>query len=181
MTKIKMQEAQEAEVMRDYRVVTFEEIDATLNFIKHAMNQLGDADDRKAFSGKVMGMLNARELVGEDNKRATALLDVASQYANQVAFRLFVEENLSDSLAHEFRSLVPMKDAVAWAKEYSKAAQEEADKITQQQQAYMDERKQFEIFQAVVMGMSKEEAEQKQAVYEAQKAQAIHNAQTQLG
>lgn len=170
-------EIQEGETVIVHKDIALKDITATIEFIKHAMNSLEDADDREAFSKRVMGMLNALEMVEGDNKRATALLDVASQYANQVAFRLFVEENLSDSLAEEFRSLIPMKDAISWAQEYSKEAQEQAAAITKRQEAYMDEKKRFEIFQAVVMGMSKEEAEMKQQQYEAQKAQALHNAQ----
>lgn len=173
MTEIKIQEAEVVE----HKEVTVKEITAAIEFIKHAMNSLEDADDREAFSKRVMGMLNALEMINGSNKRATALLDVASQYANQVAFRLFVEEHLSDSLAEEFRELTPMKEAISWAQAYSKESQEQADAITKQQQEYMDERRNFEIFQAVVMGMSKEEAEAKQEQYEAQKTQAIHNVQ----
>lgn len=174
-------EVQEGEVVVSHKEVNVDEIKGAIQFIKHAMNSLADADDRKAFGEKVVGILNALEMVDGDNKRATALLDVASQYANQIAFRLFVEEHLSESLAEEFRSLIPMKDAISWAQEYSKESQAQAQEISELQRKYMDERKSFEIFQSVVMGMSKEEAQQKQAAYEAQKAQAIHNAQAQLG
>lgn len=167
----------EAEVVYTHKEVSLNDINASLQFIKHAMNSLTDADDRKAFAEKLAGMLNATEMVEGNNKKATALLDVASQYANQVAFRLFVEGNLSESLLDEFRSLVPMKETISMAQEYSKESQAQAQEITELQRKYMDERKEFEIFQAVVMGLSKEEAQQKQAAYEAQKAQALHNTQ----
>lgn len=154
-------------------VVTLEMIDSVLDFIKKNMNTLADGDDREGFADRLENMNRAKELVGDDNMRATCLIDAAIQYANQLAFRLFVEDRLSESMLAEFRELPAMKDVTKWAKDYTAETRARADEITRMQQEYMDERKPFEIFQAVIGGMTKEEAERKQAEYEAQKAQAL--------
>lgn len=158
-------------------MVTLEMIDEVLSYIKQNMNTLSDGDDRAGFAERLENMERAKEMVDADNMRATCLIDAAVQYANQLTFRLFVEERLSESSLAAFRELPTLKEVSKWAQDYTAETRARADEITRLQQEYMDERKPFEIFQAVISGMTKEQAEQKQAEYEAQKAQAIHNIQ----
>lgn len=164
---------------REHKIISAEELHKPLEFVKKYMGQLDDADDRQAFSRNLGYMETAEEMLEGDNMRATCLYDAASKYANQLAFRLFIEENLSESAAAEFRELEPMKVVAGYAREYTEENQAEADAITAAQHEFMEARKPFEVFQAVIGGMSKEEAEAKQAAYERQKAQALANAATQ--
>lgn len=164
----------------DHEVVSVEEdITPVLEFIRKNLNSLEDADDRKGMADNLAHLEAAAEMVGDNNLYATSLYDAATKHANQLAFRLYVEQNLSDSMAEEFRSLRTVKEVSAMAASYVAQMREEADAITKLQQDYMAERKPFEIFQAVIAGMSKEEAEAKQAEYDQRRAQAIQNAAQQ--
>lgn len=154
-------------------VVTLEQIDKVLAFIKENKDTLQDEDDSVGFAERLGYMENAKAMVGGDNMRATCLIDAAVQYANQLAFRLFVEGNLTDAALESFRALPTIKEVSKWAQDYTAETRARADEITRLQREYMDERKPFEIFQAVIGGMSEEEAKQKQAAYEAEKAQAL--------
>lgn len=160
----------------EHKIITKEDIENVIGFIVRNTNSLEDANDRHAFAEITTALKNAQEMVGDDNKRATCLYDAATKYANQIAFRLFVEGNLSEGVLEEFRGFETVKTVVGYADAYTQEDKARADEITRMQQEYMDERKPFEVFQAVINGMSKEEAEAKQAEYEASKKAAIENA-----
>lgn len=159
---------------QDHSVVSMkDDVRPVLDFIKRNTNSLADADDRQGIAANLAHLEAAAEMVGDNNLYATSLYDAATKHANQLAFRLYVEGNLSDSMAEEFRALKTVKEVSALAASYVSEMREEADAITKLQQDYMAERKPFEIFQAVIAGMSKEEAEQKQAEYDQRRAEAL--------
>lgn len=158
-----------------HKEVALVDIQKVLDFIKKYMGGLADADDRAHFSRNLGYMEMAMQMVEEDNMRATCLYDAATQYANQLAFRLYIEGNLADGIAAEFRELEPVKTVVGYARAYTEESQAEADAITKLQRGFMERRQRFEVFQAVIEGMSKEEAEAKQAAYNQRKAEALAN------
>lgn len=162
---------------REHKKIETKTIEKVLDFIKKYMGSLDDADDREAFSRNLSYMETAKGLLEEDNMRATCLYDAATKYANQLAFRLYVEENLSESVAQEFRELEPVKAVSGYAREYTLENQEQADAITKLQREFMERREPFEVFQAVIGGMTKEEAEAKQAAYQQRKAEALGQTQ----
>lgn len=164
----------------EHKIIKAADIEKLISFITKNTNSLEDANDRKAFAEITKSLKAAQEMVGDDNKRATCLYDAATKYANQIAFRLFVEDNLAESTLAEFREFETVKTVVGYAEAYTEEDHARADAITKAQQDYMNERKPFEIFQAVINGMTKEEAEQKQAEYTARQQEALENAKTQI-
>lgn len=164
---------------REHKTISLETIHKPLEFIKKYMGLLEDADDRAAFSRNLGYMETAEGMIDDNNMWATCLYDAATKYANQLAFRLYVEGGMAPSVATEFSELETIKTVSGYAREYTEENQAEAEAITKAQHEFMEARKPFEIFQAVIGGMSKEEAEAKQAAYEQQKAQALTNASNQ--
>lgn len=144
--------------------IKLEKIDALINFINTNKGELVAEDEEAVFAKAAESLINAKELA-TDNKRMTCLYDAATKYANQLAFRLFAEDKLSDAAAAEFRAFEPAVVVAGYAADYTKAEQEKAAEITRLQEEFMAERRPFEIFQAVISGMTKEEAEAKQAEY----------------
>ena len=156
-----------------HKEISLETIDTVLSFIKTQLNQLSDGDIRQEFS-KILESLKTAEEMATDNKRKTCLYDAATKYANQLAFRLFVEGNLNDSALTEFRGFETVKQVAEYAQTYTDEDRARADEITAAQRAFMDERQPFEVFQAVINGMTKEEAEQKQAEFQQRQQEALH-------
>lgn len=113
----------------------------------------------------------AKDMAGEDEERLDRLTDAAIKYVNQLFFILFRHAKLDGELAETFRSLPSPEVTGAKVKEYEDAHQAKIDAINDEQRAVMAERKELDIFLAVISGMTKEQAEQKMAQYEAQIAQ----------
>lgn len=159
----------------DHKVIELKDIEKLLTFIRQNYKALEDEADQKAFSD-VLGYLETAKTLVEDNKYATCLYDAATKYANQLAFRLFVEDKLDENTLKLFREFETVKTVSGYANAYTEQEKARADAITKMQQDYMAEREPFEVFRAVIGGMSKEEAERKQEEFKARQAQGLHNA-----
>lgn len=160
----------------EHKEIELATIEHLITFLRKNHTKLEDEDDRKTFHD-IIGYLETAKVMATDNKRRTCLYDAATKYANQLAFRLFIEDNLDDDLTQIFRSFETVKQVSAYAAAYSKEDKERADEITRMQQEYMDEREPFEVFRAVIGGMSEEEAIQKQEAFKQRQEAAIHNAE----
>lgn len=155
--------------------IALEQIEKLLTFIRKNTEKLSDEADQKAFK-EVLGYLETAKPLIENNKYATCLYDAATKYVNQLAFRLFVEDSLDDETLKLFREFETVKTVSGYAQEYTDEEKARADEITKAQQDYMAEREPFEIFRAVIGGMSEEEAKQKQEAYKQRQAEGLHNA-----
>lgn len=159
----------------EHKIINLDEIEKLLTFLRKNHTKLEDEADQKAFKD-VLGYLETAKTMVENNKYATCLYDATTKYVNQLAFRLFVEDKFDDELLKVFKGFETVKTVSEYARAYTEEDKARTEEITKAQQDYMAERQPFEIFQAVISGMSKEEAEQKQADYKARQAQAISNA-----
>ena len=109
-----------------------------------------------------------------DNEAKQAYLDMALASWLEVAMLFAIrEDKLTDELATEYRTFVGVDEYQAKYQEFVAADKEETDRINAEQKVAMDKRRGFEIFQGIINGMSKEEADQKLKEYEEQVAQAM--------
>lgn len=154
------------------RIVSLEEIEKLITFIRQNYTTLKDDNDREDFKG-VLEHIETAKTMADDDRRRMCLFDAATKFANQLAFRLFVEDNLSDETLEIFRKFDSARTVSEAAQEYTKALRAREDEITQIQQDFVAELRPFEVFQAVINGMSKEEAERKQAEYIERQRQAL--------
>lgn len=160
----------------EHQAIEMEDVEKLLTFLRKNGPKLEDEADKESFE-EVTGFLETAKGMASDNKRMTCLYDAATKYANQLAFRLFVEGNLDDETAEIFRAFRTVKEVAQMARAYSEEDKAHADAITALQRDYMTEREEFDIFVAVVGGMSEEEAKQKQEAYKQRQAEGMANAQ----
>ena len=135
--------------------------------------QLTDEDQKKYFDNVVSSLDAAYKMAGDDEERKVRLEDAAVKFVNQLAFILFRNGTISDEDAATFRTLPAPEETSKKVREFEDKRQEEINKINDMQKAIMDERKDLDLFLAIISGMTKEEAEKRMAQYEAQVAQAM--------
>lgn len=160
----------------EHQVIDMDAVESLLTFLRKNGPKLEDEADRNSFD-EVTGFLETAKGMASDNKRMTCLYDAATKYVNQLAFRLYVENNLDEETTKIFRAFRTVKEVAQMARAYSEEDKAHADAITALQHEYMAEREDFDIFVAVVGGMSEEEAKQKQEAYKQRQAEGMANAQ----
>lgn len=154
----------------EHKEVKMDEIEALLTFLRKNHTNLKDENDINSFSD-IIGYLETAKGMAHDNKRMTCLYDAATKYVNQLAFRLYVEESLDEETADHFSRFKTVKTVAEMARSYSEEDKAHADAISALQREYMQDREDFDVFIAVIRGMSEEEAKAKQEAFrERQKA-----------
>lgn len=157
-------------VENEHKDVKMDDIEALLTFLRKNHTKLKDENDVSSFSD-IVGYLETAKGLASDNKRMTCLYDAATKYVNQLAFRLYVEESLDEEAADRFRRFKTVKTVAEMARAYSEEDKAHADAISSLQREYMQDREGFDVFVAVIGGMSEEEARAKQEAFrERQKA-----------
>lgn len=159
----------------EHKEIARDDIQKLITFLRQNLKKLEDEADQKAFTD-VTGWLETALTMVENNKYATCLYDAATKYVNQLAFRLHVENALDEETDKIFRGFETVKQVSEYAAAYTSEDKARADEITKLQQAYMEEREPFEVFQSVIGGLSEEEAKQKLAAHKERQAAAIQNA-----
>lgn len=139
--------------------------------IDEGIKLLEDEKQIEYFTSVLESLKSAKDLAGDNEEKLDRLTDAAIKYVNQLFFILFRHDKLSKEIADEFRTLPSPEVTGEKIKEYEAAHQAKIDAINEEQKAVMAERKELDIFLAVISGMTKEQAEQKMAAYEAQIAQ----------
>lgn len=157
----------------ELRVFTLKEIEKVFTFIRQNLKTLTEKADREAFK-EILTHLETAKTMATDDRRTACLMDAAIKYANQLAFRLFVEDKLDEETLKIFRGFDTVKNISEEVAKYTEVDKKRTDEITRLQTEYLNERRPFEIFQAVIGGMSEEEAKKKQAEYLANTQQALH-------
>lgn len=157
---------------RDYKL---EDVEPLLTFLRKNASKLVDEADASSFKDIVTYLENAKTIADTD-KKVACLVDAATKYANQLAFRLFVEGSLDNETAEVFKKFETVKTTSENTRGWGEEDKSRADAITKLQNEYMEERQDFEIFTAVINGMTVEQAKAKQAEYQARRAQALENA-----
>lgn len=161
----------------EHKEIALEQIEKLITFIRKNHVKLAVKADSEGFK-EVVGYLETAKAMADDNKKRTCLYDAATKYATQLAFRLFAENNLDEETAKIYREFETVAEVAVYAKAYSEEDKARADAITKMQQEYMAEREPFEVFMAVIGGMSEEEAKAKQEKYKEREATAMQNAKS---
>ena len=140
--------------------------------ISKLKEQLEDEDQKKYFDNVVESLKTAEGMVNGEEEREVRLLDASVKFANQLAFILFRNGTISEEDSATFRELPAPEETSKRVREFEAKQQERIDEINKMQQAIMDERKDLDLFLAIISGMTKEEAQKRMAQYEEQIAQA---------
>lgn len=146
----------------------------SVKVIESASKSLTDEKQIEYFKSVLESLAYAKEMAEGDNgsaEKEARLEDAAVKFANQLMFILFRQDNIDADTLAEFRTLPTPEETGAKVAEYEEAYKAKVEEINAAQKAVMDERKELDIFLAVISGMTKEQAEQKMAQYEAQLAQ----------
>lgn len=93
------------------------------------------------------------------------MLNRVTDWANQLAFILFREQKLSKEAEQQFRSIAPLDLVQQELAKYGKPREERMNKVLEEKKVIDDELHALQIFTAELNGISKEEAEAKQAEY----------------
>lgn len=106
----------------------------------------------------------AKEMADTDEKKAI-LVDATVKVANQLTFIEFRDELLTDELEKEFRTL-PKPEATQEAlEEVNKVRKDKYEELRKMNTEAENEQKDIDIFQQVLGGLSKEEAEKRYEDY----------------
>jgi hypothetical protein len=115
----------------------------------------------------VMGMLN------KDDEKIAMTKAWATQEANRIIGVLWRAELLPEDLEKEYRKLPKMDEAAADYNEFLMKHREEAEALEAERKKYADRQRELDIFQGVLGGRSKEEAEKGYDQYQQNMAQAM--------
>lgn len=135
--------------------------------------ELIEAEDQKTFLGKALDAgNNALEAMADNEEKYAYLYFATLNWANQASIFLLQADKFTPELTAEYRSFPLPEVAEKNFQEFRAARQAERDRINAEQKEIMDKERGFEIFQAIVGGMSKEDAKAKMEEYEKQIAAA---------
>lgn len=152
-------------------------VDAVTHYIDKAKELLADEGDKEYFASALDSVKAAKEIVADNKEKLAYLEDAVTRWANQMTFTLFREGTLTEELEKEYRGFKPVKETTAKCDEFKAARQAEIDKINAEHEVILRAQNGFDIFRAVVGGMTKDEAKAKLEEYEAKLAQAQNQIQ----
>lgn len=145
--------------------------DKALSFVEKALPLINNEDQKAYYEKVVAGMKEAADMEDTDAKKARRD-DAGVRYANQLAYFLFLQDSLTDELTAEVRALPSVDEVSAKYKEFEDAHKAHIEEINDMQRAVMAEQQSMDIFTAVILGNSREDAEAKMAEYERKVAEA---------
>lgn len=130
-------------------------------------------EGNKNYFDKISGYVeNAIEAMADNEEKHAMLEDAVTRWANQLSFILFREGTLTKEAEEEFRSFKPVDETTAKTKEFQDARQAEIDDINAKHAEIIKRQKGIDIFQAIIGGMTKEQAKEKLEEYEAKLEEA---------
>lgn len=148
------------------------QIDKITDFISRAKESIKDEDAKATFRDIDVYIKNAKEAMADNEEKCAYLLDAVTRWANQIVFMLFRENNLPEDIKEEFFTFTPVAETTAKARKFIDARQAKIDEINEARAKVTEEQRGLDIFQAIIGGMSKEEAKAKLEEYDQKIAQA---------
>lgn len=134
-------------------------------YIEKAVKFLPEDHHSYAFFPKFLESFeNAKELADDDEKRAR-IANAAVATATRLTMFLFVEGILSDELEAEWRKLPKPEETEKMLDELRLKRQARYDEIHKTLKEAEDEQHDFDVFNQVLGGLSKEEAEKRIEMY----------------
>lgn len=142
-------------------------------YIKENVSLIKDDEhNTKYFNGIINSIDVATGMCGQDEEKIRRTYDAAVKWANQLTFLLWRREALTEEAEKFYRSLPTPESTSELAHELSAKRDERAKEITAEMDEVRAEQRAMDIFTAVLGGMTKEEAEKRQAEYESMINQA---------
>lgn len=148
------------------------DLDKAVSFINAYGSLLKDEDNVKFFASLPESIAAAKKAMADNEEKYAIMLDCVTRWANQLAFALFRDGTITDQIEDDFYALLPVAETTARAKAFADARKERIDDINLKHDEIIKEQKGLGIFQAILSGMSEEQAKEKQAEYDNQVAQA---------
>lgn len=145
--------------------------DKALEFVEKALPLINNEDQKAYYEKVVSGMKEAADMEDTDAKKARRD-DAGVRYANQLAYFLFLQDSLTDELTDMIRALPSVDEVSATYKKYEDENKARIEEINNMQREVMSQQQSMDIFTAVILGNSREDAEAKLAEYERQVAEA---------
>lgn len=149
-----------------------DQYEVAFKLITTLKEKLTDAEQKKYFDNVADSLTTAKDMIGDSEEKEARIEDAAIKFVNQLAFILFRNGTITEEETETFRTLPAPEETSKAVRKFEEAHQAKIDEINEKQQAIMDERKELDLFLAIISGMSKEEAEKRIAQYEAQIAEA---------
>lgn len=141
--------------------------------VKRGLERLTDEKDIKTFESVPEIFNNASGMVNDNPIKTAALNLWMASEANKMMFFLWRHQIEHDDIEKEWREL-PMTEELATAyNELIAKNNEIAKKLEAERRVYMNGQHELEIFNAVLNGMTKEQAETKQKEYEDKLAKSL--------
>lgn len=142
-----------------------ETADKAIKYLNEAIKMLPEDDENHATLAKFLnGVENAKGMADNDEKKAI-VNDATVKLANQLSFILFKKDLLSDELAKEFKALPTAEDTTKALEEANAARKAEYEELAKRNEEAQNKQKEIDIFNQVLGGLSKEEAEKRYEEY----------------
>jgi len=120
-----------------------------------------DHHSHEYFTTFLNSYATAKEMVGDNAEKQALLTDAIVKVSNQLTFILFRDGLLSEELEKEYRTLPKPEDTTAELEKVNKVRKDKYDELAKMNAEAQNEQKDIDIFQQVLGGLSKEEAEKK--------------------
>lgn len=139
--------------------------------IRDALATLDEKDQEglkyRGLSGsEIIG--NASAMVNKHEGKAALLKVWSVSEANRLCSFVWRKGMMTEELEKEYRELPTIEEAGEDFKNFSDKRKVVADELEQQKKSFSDEDRDLQIFQAVLSGVSKKEAEKEMDVYQKQ-------------
>lgn len=109
----------------------------------------------------------------DTERKLYCIEDATSKYANQITFYLFRQNLLTDELTKSFRELRTPEQTIPDLAEQEKKIKAEEDALLAQRDALIKRQDSYDLIQAILGGMSKEDAEKRIEAEKQRGAQAL--------
>lgn len=130
-------------------------------YIEKAIKVLPEDHNSYEFFAKFLESFeNAKDLANNAEKEAI-LANAAVAVASRISMFLFIDELLSDELEAEYRSLPKPESTAKALEEANKVRRDRYEELAKMNKEAEDEQKEIDIFNQVLGGLSKEEAEKR--------------------
>lgn len=123
-----------------------------------------DHRDYEYFTKFLNSYETAKDMADNDEKKAI-INDAVVKVANQLTFVMFREGLLTEELEKEFRTLPKPEETTKALEDAHQARKDRYEELRKMNQKAQDEQDEIDIFQRVLGGMTKEDAEAKLEEY----------------
>lgn len=146
-----------------------------IKIIEEGVVLLTDQNQKNFFEGIIKSLELAEKEIEGDEEKAARFTDAAIKYANQIAFILFRNNAITDSIAAELRELPTPEETAEKVRAFNEARQNRINEVNKLHQAIFEEEKALDVFTGIIAGLSKEEAEKRMKEHEEKIREASKN------